>query len=109
MYIQHIENKIGFNTYICVDMDTGLEYRRSRYQLQKTEIQFATCSDDEEFEDNTQDEVRQPIEHTETEVKQIAGEKKRFDIVSEEQLDDLALNRNSYRTRKQTVWAVKIL
>ena len=35
-------------------------------------------------------------------------EEKRFEDISEDTLDTLALERNSYRTRKQTMWGVKI-
>ena len=36
------------------------------------------------------------------------SEDKRFEDISEEHLDTLAIERNSYRTRKQTVWGAKI-
>ena len=36
-------------------------------------------------------------------------ETKRFHSLSEQDLDNLAENRNSYMTKKQTSWAIKIL
>ena len=42
LYMQAIESSIGFNSYICVDIDSGAELRRRRYQIELTDVEFVT-------------------------------------------------------------------
>ena len=57
----------------------------------------------------------EPMEFQETEVKQQeeiqesdGNKEKRFKTMTEEELNEYALNRNSKRTKQQTTWAVAI-
>ena len=96
-FVQQIENKLGFNTYVCVDLDSGVVLRKPRYQLEKCDAQFLNLPDDFVF-----DPAAVKVEKKEDLAQ------KRFQDMTEQELDDLAVNRNSYRTRKQTEWAVRI-
>ena len=104
-FIQAVENKLGFNVYICIDIDSGVILRKSRYEVEKIDPPFADLPDimfeDPEAESQEPD-VALPIDEDTEE------ETKRFKSVSDEDLDHLAKNRNSHMTQKQTTWAVKI-
>jgi hypothetical protein len=94
-FVESIENKIGFNTYILVDIDSGVTLRKARFEFDPIEVEYVSES-----------EMAQFIE--ENEVKQPKKEEKRFETLSNEELDQLAQNRISKNTKKQTSWGVSI-
>ena len=97
-FIQDIENKLGFNVYICIDMDSGVVLRKSRYEIEKIEGEMV------DLPDNFFEKPEVP----ENDGEDTEDETRRFQSVSDQDLDNLAENRNSYMTRKQTSWAIKI-
>ena len=84
-FVQDVENNLGFNVYICVDMDSSVILRKSRFELEKIQGEMVDLPDIM-FEEET----------------------KRFHTLSDQELNTLAEKRNSYMTRKQTCWAIKI-
>ena len=102
--IQEIKNHLGFNQYFIVDMDSGVCLKRARYQIEPIELKGLPGADDsEDFDDDNADS------ETANEEKNTSAPAKRFLSVSSEELDSIEINRTSYRTRKQTIWAVNIL
>ena len=82
-YIQAVENSLGYNVYYLIDIDSGVELRRSRYQLEPIPVPIevlAAGGDDSDFtmEDN------EPVPTTST-------ENTRFASVSAPELDELNL------------------
>jgi hypothetical protein len=95
-YVENISNNLGYNQYTVVEIDTGERMLKTRYQLEMPEIKLL-MSENFEAEDMT-------AKQAETEEKG----RKRFLDVTESELDDFALNRNSKRTRIQTTWGVSV-
>lgn len=96
--VNRIEDTFGFNTYVLVELETGTVLRKHRHELQTLDFLLDECV----FEPNvgaTEEKQNEEIEKKRS---------KRFVSVTEQELDDFALNRNSKRTRKQTDWAVSI-
>ena len=104
-FIQDIQNNLGFNVYICVEMDSGVILRKSHYEIDKVHIEMVDLPDN--FFQQPQAEVSEP-EVPENDFEQTEEESKRFQHMSDQDLDTLAENRNSHLTRKQTSWAIKI-
>ena len=95
-YIDDITNNLGYNVYLIVDMDTGVQLRRSRYQLEYLPV-LATGTTNENDDFNTSFASSEPSEQS-----------KRFASVSSLELDQIEMNRCSSNTKKQTSWSVKI-
>ena len=94
-YIDKVVNDGGLNIYILVDMDSGRRLVKMREYLQMpTEPVLDGSSFDHIIEEMT------GIPEKET--------KKRFLEVSEDDVETLAMNSNSKRTRDQTVWGINI-
>ena len=85
-YIEDITNNLGYNVYFIIDMDTGMQLRRSRYQLEYLPV-LATGTNNENDDFHAS---------------------KRFASVSSLELDQIEMNRCSSNTKKQTSWSVKI-
>ena len=103
-FIQSIENTIGYNVYILVDVDSGVTLRKSRYQIEPTTINISAVADDSAF---AQLPDALPVEIKEEKKEETV--QKRFASVSSDDLDQIELNRSSIRTKRQTSWAVGIL
>jgi hypothetical protein len=100
-YVESITNNLGFNQYVCIDMDSGVSLLRNRHEISVPEVTFLEALDFEQTLENIQEKGKTTQE---TEAKAA----KRFAEVSIEDLDTLALNRSSKRTREQTSWGVTI-
>jgi hypothetical protein len=100
-YVEEIRNNLGFNQYVCIDMDSGVSLLKSRHEISVPEVTFLDALN---FEQNFDilPEMNRDTPKTEQ------NPTKRFAEVSSEELDDFALNRNSKRTREQTSWGVTI-
>jgi hypothetical protein len=95
-YVKSIENMLGFNQYCVVDIDTGISLNKARHQLEMPEMKLLL---NETFEE---------ADGTQKQEEKDKKSQKRFAEVTESDINDYALNRNSKRTRTQTVWAVSI-
>ena len=84
------ENTLSFNQYVLVDMDSGINLKKSRHEIEKIFVKMLTGGED--FKP----------ELTDTSVKEltIKTENKRFKDVTEQEMDELALNRNSMNMKK---------
>jgi hypothetical protein len=87
---------LGFNQYCVVDIDTGISLNKARHQLEMPEMKLLL---NETFEE---------ADGTQKQEEKDKKSQKRFAEVTESDINDYALNRNSKRTRTQTVWAVSI-
>ena len=97
-FVQDVENNLGFNVYICVDMDSGVLLRKSRFELEKIQGEMVDLPDIMFEQPQVPALDEKPMEE----------ETKRFHTLSDQELNTLAENRNSHMTRKQTCWAIKI-
>ena len=79
-------------------MDSGVLLKKARYQLEKVEL---LCD-----ANNPEIDLQALIDEIKTE--EAPKSQNRFETVSYSDLDSLALERNSYRTRKETMWGVKV-
>lgn len=104
-YVENVFNNIGFNQYVIVDIDTGTVFTKARYQIQPVDVEMVTGSDTDidPFPDINIEDLMQKNED-----KTPKTEESRFVTISNEDLDNLELNRNSLRTKSQTSWAVSI-
>jgi hypothetical protein len=103
-YVENIEKNLGFNQYILVDIDSGVQLRKCRYQIQPIQVEFVTGDEtDVEFENIN----IEPLESNEDQ-KKGKDEEKRFPTLSEQDLNTLQMNTNSKNTKSQTHWGVKI-
>ena len=102
-FIQSIDTSLGYNQYFLIDMDSGAHLKRSRYELEPLPVELVPPADDNAFEDSMDEPTLQ-----ESEEKNGEPAKKRFAAVSNEELDQIELNRTSIRTKRQTAWAVGI-
>ena len=97
-YVEKVDNTLGYNQYTLVDIDSGVSLIKSRYQFQHVDLDMLT-----------EGELNVDIENLDGKKKEETIEKeKRFTTVSTEEIDALALNRTSQRTKSQTNWAVSI-
>jgi hypothetical protein len=97
-YVDKIENNLGFNTYIVVNIDKQESMRKSRHEIQPLDYLL------QEFCVESIPEEMKTEKGQETEL----NPKKRFAEVTTDDLDTLAVNRTSKRTRTQTSWAVSV-
>ena len=95
-YVDSVENNLGYNQYKLIDIDSGVELVKARYEfepmddiLKDTEVDMAVL---EKILYENKEEIQE----------------KRLQTVSTEELDSIALSRNSKRTKIQTNWAVKV-
>lgn len=103
-YVESIQNTIGFNQYKLVDIDSGVVLTKARFQINPIEVQYVTGTDsDMDFMDVNIDQLEQTNEG-----KKENSEERRFSTLSEEDLNNLALNRNCKTTQQQTSWGVAI-
>jgi hypothetical protein len=99
-YIESIDNTLGWNIYHLVDFDSGRKLQKARHELTLPDITLM----DDTFE--TEADGTEEIQQNEANKKEKGS--KRFAEIGESDLDELAINRNSKRTRNQTTWAVSI-
>ena len=106
--ITGISNKLGFNSYQLIDIDTGTSFTGYGYQLMHTEEVAAALLPD--FGNEGEDTLDTPdIGTTECEEESSMGENGgRWADVSEKDIENLAANRHSKHTANQTKWAVKV-
>lgn len=116
--ILSITNALGFNRYHVIEVDTGKSHNCSKYEMEKAP-EFFACFNTEMTDDNTEDgnmmiededdfvidENMAMVDQPQVAVNPTA----RFPNVSDEDLNQLAEEKNSNQTKKQTSWAVKIL
>ena len=93
-YVENIDNQLGFNIYYVIDIDSGVYLKKSRWQLEPTDLKIDEADD---------------IVDTPQQEKKETTEKKRFLSLKEEEINQIEQNRTCYRTKKQTAWAVTIL
>ena len=93
-------NELGFNRYIVVAVDSGEKYNKLRFELEVEDMSFV--NEQMEFDEPT---VNDP---TEQKMCQEKDKKRRFETINDEDLNKLALNRNSKHTRTQTAWGVAV-
>ena len=101
-YIEEIQNVLGFNRYILVDIDSGVTLNKAAFEIEKTELKVVTVPEDMEMEMPDIPEIPKKNETTENTAKE------RFPKVSTKELDNIELNRTSENTKKQTSWAIMI-
>ena len=104
-YIHDIQNYLGFNQYFLIDCDNGMCIKRSGYQLEPANNPVA--DDMAEGSGDKNINIVEGVEEKSEQKEKVTA--KRFLNVSNEELDSTEINRTSYRTRKQTIWAVTIL
>ena len=100
-YVDHVSNTLGYNEYHLIDIDSGTQLKRARYQLEPMVALNLVAVPDDNFE-RMADTMYIPHEKPQKETK------KRFADVSVTELDQIEENRTSKRTRQQTVWAVSV-
>ena len=97
--IQKIVSELGFNRYIVCAVDTGEIFNKLRYELDFAGMPFL-------------DDKMEPDERTVNDIKEEIVEKPmkkpRFETINDEDLNKLAINRNSKHTRTQTAWGVAV-
>jgi hypothetical protein len=98
-YVESIENKLGWNTYNLVDLDSGRKLQKARHELILPDIKLL----DDILEGGDAGE-----ENNKNAGNNSGKGSKRFAEITDSELDDLAINRNSKKTRNQTTWAVSI-
>ena len=102
-YVENITSDLGYRQYHLIDIDSGVQMKKSRYQIEPYNFDLLSIlkKEDMEFEE------KEPI--TEEKLQESNEDKeKRFKTMTEEELNEYALNRNSKRTKQQTTWAVAI-
>ena len=48
-YIEEIQNVLGFNRYILVDIDSGVTLNKAAFEIEKTELKVVTVPEDMEM------------------------------------------------------------
>ena len=99
--VENVSNTLGFNIYHLVDVYTGERMQKPRHELEFSGISLAD-------ENNEEDIVEHILEMERNTVEEPKPKKKRFADITENELDNIALNRNSKNTRNQTMWGVAI-
>ena len=90
---------MGYNVYYLIDIYSGVELRRSRYQLEPIPVPVEALAAGKDSDFIMEDS--EPVPST-------SGENTRLACVSAPELDEIELNRCSFNTQKQTSWSVKI-
>ena len=97
-YVETVDNSLGFNIYTRVEFVSGRKITRARHEFEKTAGSLMA------------DEVTEGMNEGKTEEmeKKETTCKKRFDNVTEKDVETLQLHSNSKGTREQTAWGVSI-
>lgn len=104
-----IKNHLGFNQYTLVDIDTGHKFIGYRYQLRRTdEIAAALLPDFNELIGSEEAETPETGAQNDGPEPSQDQPSDRWAMIEEEDIVNLAENRHSAHTAKQTKWAVSV-
>ena len=97
--VENVVNELGFNRYIVCAVDTGEILSKSRYELEEADLSFL---------DNKMEADEPNVSEDGPKILEPEKKKARFETINDEDLNKLALNRNSKHTRTQTAWGVTV-
>ena len=98
--VEKVVNELGFNRYILCAVDTGEKFNKSRFEFDEADMSFP--------DHNMEPDKQTNATYVGLEIPEQQKKKARLETINDEDLNKLALNRNSKHTRTQTSWGVAV-